>query len=124
MPLAKIPSPALARSGHHDGDGRSIRSTGSAGCSGVPSSRTCTDVSLVGPYLWSQNGRALLTSGIAAKLYSGGGEDVVHSSVAPSHGSFPASSPARVLLHAFTKKTSTPSAITKAPTVATRFHVS
>src|SRR5215467_7848670 len=38
----------------------------------------------------SQSGRRLLTVGITAKLYAGGGELVVHSSVQASQGSFPA----------------------------------
>src|ERR1700721_1699592 len=41
----------------------------------------------------SHSGRRLCTLGILAKLYSGGGELVDHSSVHASHGSFPASFP-------------------------------
>src|SRR5262245_22780687 len=43
--------------------------------------------------LRSQSGRRLLTTGIAAKLYGGGGDVVDHSSVHASHGSFPAGLP-------------------------------
>src|ERR1700682_15487 len=43
--------------------------------------------------LRSQSGRRLLTTGILAKLYSGGGEVVDHSSVQASQGSLPAGSP-------------------------------
>src|SRR5262245_8035683 len=45
--------------------------------------------------LMSQRGRRLLTVGISAKLYSGGGELVAHSSVQASQGSFPAGGPLR-----------------------------
>src|SRR5262245_20914825 len=40
--------------------------------------------------LMSHRGRGLLTSGSAAKLYKGGGEATLHSSVHASHGSLPA----------------------------------
>src|ERR1700686_3170876 len=43
--------------------------------------------------LISQSGRRLITTGILAKLYSGGGELVDHSSVQASQGSLPAGSP-------------------------------
>src|SRR5712672_456445 len=43
--------------------------------------------------LRSQRGRRLLTDGITAKLYAGGGELVVHSRVQASQGSFPAALP-------------------------------
>src|ERR1700692_4900898 len=43
--------------------------------------------------LRSQSGRRLMTTGILAKLYSGGGEVVDHSSVQASQGSLPADSP-------------------------------
>src|SRR6266566_207502 len=45
--------------------------------------------------LRSQSGRRLLTIGISAKLYSGGGEGVAHSRVHASQGSFPAGCPLR-----------------------------
>ena len=41
----------------------------------------------------SHNGRRLLTTGSLAKLYSGGGDEVAHSSVQASQGSGPASGP-------------------------------
>src|SRR6266496_6626069 len=41
----------------------------------------------------SHNGRRLCTSGRVSKLYSGGGDDVDHSSVHASHGSLPAMAP-------------------------------
>src|SRR5579863_3384705 len=40
--------------------------------------------------LMSHSGRRLFTSGSCAKLYSGGGDAVLHSSVHASHGSLPA----------------------------------
>src|SRR5206468_11060897 len=45
--------------------------------------------------LISQRGRRLFTVGVSAKLYSGGGEGVLHSRVQASHGSFPARFPLR-----------------------------
>src|SRR5713101_8080668 len=41
----------------------------------------------------SQRGRRLMTVGTSPKLYSGGGDEVSHSSVQASHGSSPACSP-------------------------------
>src|SRR5215831_16909710 len=51
----------------------------------------------------------------------GGGEGIVHSSVRPSHGSAGAGAPERAVVATFHRKTSSESAIVKAPTVATRF---
>src|SRR5205807_1080774 len=45
--------------------------------------------------LISHSGRRLRTTGRAAKLYSGGGDAVDHSSVQASHGSLPARGPTR-----------------------------
>jgi hypothetical protein len=45
----------------------------------------------------SHIGYGLVTRGITAKLYSGGGELVAHSSVAPSQGSGPAGAPRNTL---------------------------
>ena len=53
--------------------------------------------------------------GISAKLYSGGGEGVVHSSVRASHGSAPASSPALRLETTLKMNTRIDSAIVNAP---------
>src|SRR5260370_41148651 len=58
--------------------------------------------------LMSQSGRRLLTTGIVAKLYSGGGELVDHSSVHASQGSFPAASPLTSDLSKLNPNTSTP----------------
>src|SRR5580692_11352978 len=58
--------------------------------------------------LRSQSGRRLLTTGSVAKLYSGGGEVVNHSSVHASHGSFPAGSPFNSDRRRLPTKTSTP----------------
>ena len=55
--------------------------------------------SLSSTYLRCQKSSSACTTGISAKLYSGGGEGIVHSSVRPSHGSAPAVSPRfRVLI--------------------------
>src|SRR6202047_2670743 len=58
--------------------------------------------------LMSQSGRRLLTTGIVAKLYSGGGEVVDHSSVHASQGSAPAGSPFRSDHKRLPTNTSTP----------------
>jgi hypothetical protein len=117
-------TPSPATSGQIEGDGRAMDSRGDSGCGGVPSSLVCVEISRVGPYLWSQNGRALLTVGTTAKLYSGGGEVIVHSSVAASHGSAGAGSPDRRLRATFQKKNTIENAMTNAPTVLTIFQVS
>ena len=68
--------------------------------------------------------RAACTCGTSAKLYSGTGDGIDHSSVRPSHGSALATSPSRSVLITFTRNTSTDSAMTNAPIVASRFMVS
>src|SRR5216684_7722416 len=60
--------------------------------------------------LRSQSGRRLLTSGMAAKLYIGGGEVVDHSSVHASQGSLPASLPRKYDQIRLPMKTNTPAA--------------
>src|SRR5882757_5248375 len=60
--------------------------------------------------LRSQSGRRLLTIGIAAKLYAGGGEFVDHSSVHASHGSLPAARPLKYDHSRLMTKTKMPSA--------------
>src|SRR5216110_2194459 len=69
--LLQVPRSWGVRSGH------SYFQSGSVGC------------------LRSQSGRRLLTVGISAKLYSGGGELVLHSRVQASQGSLPAGFPLR-----------------------------
>ena len=49
--------------------------------------------------LRSHSGRRLLTSGMTAKLYAGGGDGTAHSSVQASQGSFPAGLPLKYDLH-------------------------
>ena len=51
--------------------------------------------------------RRAWTSGISAKLYSGTGDGIDHSSVRPSHGSALATSPRAAVLMMFTRNTST-----------------
>jgi len=68
-------------------------------------------------------GRSDRILGSATKLYSGGGEDVSHSSVLASHGSLPASGPPRHERSMFQTKINTAMPIRNAPTVSTRFQV-
>src|SRR5437016_5814975 len=74
-----------------------------------------------GPYFSLQNVSLPRTGGIVSKSCGGGGDEVRHSSVRPSHGSAGAGAPARRLHHALTMKRRTPAAIPKAPTVETAF---
>src|SRR5438477_10384921 len=60
--------------------------------------------------LRSQSGRRLLTVGMTAKLYAGGGEGVDHSRVQASHGSLPAALPLKYDHTRFATKTTIPSA--------------
>src|SRR5436190_1175429 len=48
-------------------------------------------------YLWCHQSSRASTTGISAKLYSGGGDEIDHSSERPSHGSSPAILPRLVL---------------------------
>src|SRR5208337_488929 len=56
----------------------------------------------------SHSGRRLRTTGIMAKLYSGGGDAVDHSSVQASHGSLPAAFPLKYDQTRFQTKIRTP----------------
>src|SRR5215831_9133185 len=73
------------------------------------------------PYFCTQNSSRSCTVGTTAKLYTGGGEGIVHSRVRPSHGSAGAGAPERVGVTTFHRKMSRESAMVKAPMVATRF---
>ena len=55
------------------------------------------------------------TVGMVAKLYSGGGEGIDHSSVLPSQGSFPAGSPLRTLQKKLCRNISTERTIMRDP---------
>jgi hypothetical protein len=58
--------------------------------------------------------------GKASKLWGGGGDDVAHSSVFPSHGSDGAVRGFRRVTNTLTRKTATDAAMRNDPTVATR----
>src|SRR5215470_19013592 len=72
----------------------------------------------------SHNGRRLLTAGVTAKLYTGGGEGVNHSSVHASHGSLPASLPRKYDHSRFQTKTNMPSPWNITPMEVMTFKVS
>src|SRR5208283_2221992 len=74
--------------------------------------------------LRSQRGRRLRTVGTVAKLYSGGGELVVHSRVQASQGSFPALRPLSMDHSKLPTKTSTPAIWKNTPMVMRRFQMS
>src|SRR6266540_5310047 len=73
------------------------------------------------PYFCTQNSSRSCTTGSTAKLYTGGGEGIVHSRVRPSHGSAGAGAAERVVLTTLPRKTRKDRAMMKAPMVATRF---
>src|SRR5258705_7093094 len=109
--MAKSGSPAAVTSGHHDPPGTWIGAGGVAG-RGVMGAWCSV----------CHSGSRLSTRGITVKLYTGGGDGIAHSSVAPFHGSLPATSPRRRLHHRFTRNTSTETPIKNAPAVETWFN--
>src|SRR5690606_2389134 len=94
------------------GDGIWIEPSGSAGSTFRPDT------------LAEKNSSYSFTKGSWAKLYSGTGEGVVHSSVRPSQGSAPATSPRIEVTTTLYSRTRTPAAMKKAPMVLTRLKVS
>src|SRR5438445_12601855 len=103
-------SPHAATSGHHDPPGMWIGAGGAAGGSCIGS--------------WCSvfhRGSRLVTVGMTEKLYAGGGEGMLHSRVAPPHGSFGATCPCRALRHTLKRKTRIDTAMRNAPIVETRF---
>src|SRR5438067_8488428 len=80
--------------------------------------------SAVGSGRWSHNGCRLATTGIDAKLYSGGGEVVAHSKVSAAHGLGPAGLPHQRAWNQFTNVIPVPTAKMKPPIVEMRFRPS
>src|SRR6185369_8715173 len=72
----------------------------------------------------SHKGRLLRTTGSFSKLYSGGGENVAHSSVQPSQGSSPAFSPERIESTTFQMKSAMAAACAITPSEEIRFQKS
>src|SRR3954447_15873468 len=72
----------------------------------------------------SQFGYGLVTLGMTAKLYGGGGDVVVHSSVPPWNGSGPAGTPRRRLQNRLAKIISRPAVSTNEPIVSARLYES
>src|SRR5712692_3464285 len=73
------------------------------------------------PYFCSQKSSGPWTVGMRAKLYTGGGEGMDHSSVRPSQGSSPAACPDRIVLATLTMKNKIDTAMMKEPMVDTMF---
>src|SRR5215510_5756026 len=73
------------------------------------------------PYFCTQKSSRSWTTGSTAKLYTGGGEGMVHSRVRPSQGSAGAGAPERVVDITLARKTRSDSAMMKTPIVETRF---
>src|SRR5215203_4315458 len=72
----------------------------------------------------SQSGYRDSTSGISAKLYSGGGDGMDHSSVAASHGLFDAMGPCDLLRKKFQTKIAVEMTSMNAPMLEMRLNVS
>src|SRR5437899_9312890 len=68
------------------------------------------------------NGMRLSTDGITVKLYTGGGEGIAHSSVAPPHGLLGAVIGCQRVRSRFQKNTSVARPIRKAPIVDARLN--
>src|SRR5437879_11169629 len=102
-------SPHAATSGHHDPPGMWIGAGGVAG-----GSRMASWCSVF------QRGSRLVTVGMTEKLYAGGGEGMLHSSVAPPQGPVGAARPGRALCHTSRRDTSIETAMRKAPTTEAR----
>ena len=75
-------------------------------------------------YLRCQKSSRACTCGISAKLYSGTGVGIDHSSVRPSHGSAGALRGLRAVMITLTRKISTEKAMTNEPAETTMFIVS
>src|SRR6266480_156848 len=103
-------SPHAATSGHHDPPGMWIGAGGVAGGSRIASWRSVF-----------HRGSRLVTLGMTEKLYAGGGDGMLHSSVAPPQGSFGAACPRRALRHTLKRNTRIETAMRNAPTVEARF---
>src|SRR5438552_12545815 len=104
---ARTGRPHAATSGHHE----------PAGAWGFPGSAP-SGIALT--CVIDQRGRRLATVGMTSKLCGGGGEGMVHSSVAPPHGSLPATLPRVRVRQTLTRKTAIDTPIRNAPTVDTR----
>src|SRR6185295_9421160 len=102
--------PQAATSGHHDPPGTWMGAGGVAGGSRIGS--WCSVF---------QRGSRLVTVGMTEKLYTGGGDGMLHSSVAPPHGSFEAACPCPRVRHTLKRNTRIDTPIRNAPTVETRF---
>src|ERR1700682_6324140 len=105
------------RMGQYDGGGLWI----DVGSSTGPAAPFPGGVPLPSPYFCAQKSSRSWTTGTVAKLYTGGGDGMVHSSVRPSHGSAGAAAPERVVVITLQMKTRNESTMTNAPMVATMF---
>src|SRR3954453_14965845 len=102
-----IGRPSASTNGQYDGDGMwmlcgsfgSRRPGGAAASLGgsFPSRPSSSSV-----YLRCQNSSRCVTVGMSAKLYSGGGDDVIHSRLRAAHGSVGAIGPRRIVKITFT----------------------
>src|SRR4249919_530901 len=96
-------SPSAATSGQYEGLGRWIACAVPCDPPGPASSAapawTGTSFPLLSSaYLRCQNSSSEWTSGISSKLYTGGGDAVIHSNVRASHGSFDSSGRWRIVV--------------------------
>src|ERR1043165_4610192 len=124
-----IGRPSASTNGQYDGDGMWMW-CGSSGSrrggivdAGLGASFTSRPSSS-SVYLRCHHSSRCVTTGISAKLYSGGGDEVIHSSVRPSHGSSSQYSSLRNVAMTLTRNTSTDRAMMNAPIVDMRLSVS
>src|SRR6267142_1990216 len=107
-PIAMMGSPAAVIIGHHDPPGTWIGAGGRSGRGAIGPWRSVC-----------QSGSRLVTVGMTVKLYTGGGDGIAHSSVAPPHGLFGASAGRRPVRSRLNRKINVASPITNAPIVDT-----
>jgi hypothetical protein len=126
--------PSAASAGKYDGDGMWIPWPCPPWSSWPWSSVSVTDDASSDPpdgmrtrrpcsssvYLRCQKSSRASTSGISAKLYSGGGDGIDHSSVPACHGSLPDTSPAVRLRQKFQRLTAMPRMRITVPIVEAR----
>src|SRR5947208_13603682 len=105
---ARTGRPHAATSGHHE----------PAGAWGFPSSAPS---GIAVSCVIDQRGRRLATVGMTSKLCGGGGDGIVYSSVAPPHGSFPATLPRLGVRQTVIRNTKREAPIRNAATVDNRY---
>src|SRR6185436_4309464 len=123
LPMNMTVVSSAARKGQIDGLGRMATWSGSASCrrvTNVVRRISGSPVTSATGNSFSQSGVREFTTGMAMKLYAGGGQLVAHSSPDAFQGLSGARSRRRMLTTTFTRNTSMLTAIVTAPTVDSR----